>query len=226
MGLARRAQAERDAAPDAGVRGVTDVRALGEARAHAAGAVVDAHGPDAAALALEADLEGQVDTAGAILADHEGERLEHRARRGPGEAPRVDPERLEPALDPPAPDREHHGLERAPLLGRRVERAPPVRDGRDEALRRELAQARREHARRDPGALAQLLEAERRGEELAQQHQGPAVADRLERPRHRVEDPLRLRNRGRRPLGGAALALSYRLHLDQSIYQILHPLSK
>src|SRR5262249_19522299 len=92
--LARGDEAERDGAPDPRVRRVADVRALGEAGPHAARPVADAHGPHAAAVALEADLEDEVDAARAVLAQHERQRLEDALRRGRVEAARVDAERL------------------------------------------------------------------------------------------------------------------------------------
>src|SRR5262249_45935817 len=75
VGLAGAEQAERDAAPDAGFGRVADVGALGEAGAHGARTIVYAHAPDAAAVAGEADLEGEIDAARGLLVHHERQRL-------------------------------------------------------------------------------------------------------------------------------------------------------
>ena len=138
--------AERDGAPDARVGGVADVGALGEALAHRAHAVDDAHRPHAAAQSGEADLEGEIDADGAVLAQQEGQRLEDRLRRGGAEAVGVDLQMIEPVAQIPARDRGDDRLERATALGDLV--------ARPRAVRRRVSTKPRWHQRRAAGWTA------------------------------------------------------------------------
>src|SRR5262245_2938379 len=61
-------EADRQQRPVARVRGVADVGALGETLAYTAVAVVDLDHPHPAALAGQAQLVGEVDAAGAVVA--------------------------------------------------------------------------------------------------------------------------------------------------------------
>ena len=191
-GVAGIDEAQGDTAPQRRVGRVANIGPLGEARRHTALAVVKAHGPDPATGPLEANLEGQVDVAGAFLPHHERQRLEYGLGRGLGEATRVDPEVVDPALDPPAPDRVDDGLERPALFGEGVDRARPRRDRADESRGDQRAQPAGEDPRRDSGSDPQLLETPGRGQELPPEDQGPAIADHLEGPGHRVENALGL----------------------------------
>src|SRR5262245_51242644 len=87
--LARVDEAQRDAAPRAGVGRVPAVGLRREAGRYAALAVGDANAPRAAAHAGETDLEGHVGAARAVLAQQEGQRLQDRDRRRLGEARQV-----------------------------------------------------------------------------------------------------------------------------------------
>jgi hypothetical protein len=182
--------AERHRTPHRCLGGVADVGALGEALAHGAGAVGDAHRPHAAAEPVEADLEGQVDVGGAVFAQQERQRLENRARRGGAEAARIDLQVVEAVAQIPARRCGDDRLQRAPALGERIERPPREIDG-DEAALGQRTQARREDARRDAAARAQLLETEWPAEQMPHQYQRPAIADDVECAAHRTEDLAR-----------------------------------
>jgi hypothetical protein len=79
-------------------------------------------------------------------------------------------------------------LQRSPALGELIAR-PPGRAGRcHEAALGQRAQACRQHARRDAAARPQLLEAERPAQQVADQHQRPAVADHVQGAADRTED--------------------------------------
>ena len=73
------------------------------------------------------------------------------------------------------------GSSERPIAGEAVDRARAFGARLDEAGRRQIAQPAREHARRDAGAHAQLLEAAVAAQQVAHQHQRPAVAHHLER---------------------------------------------
>src|SRR5262249_55972833 len=96
----------------------------------------------------------------------------------------------QPVSDPPARDRADDRREAAALLRQRIELTRAVRDRLDESGRGQLAQPLREHARRDAGALAQLLEAAARAGQMAHEHERPAVADHVEAAPDRIEDRL------------------------------------
>src|SRR5258705_13463954 len=71
-------ESDREQRPVSRVRGVADVGVLGEALTHAAVAVVDGDGPDAAALAGESQFVGDAYPRGALVAQQEGQRFDDR----------------------------------------------------------------------------------------------------------------------------------------------------